>query len=282
MYAYAHNLLIEQELRQLKEFVKELFPSPHILQFRIPPEVQQAELQRLKQGRRAEQFFFVVDFVNLTILEAHGIEEVGYNSRNFTFRQYLGMVPSGGMLQLLMLLGKQTFVLSDKSKALAFTKSQFIVQLPLTCADGRVLLVKRSISPWQITEAGRISAYLSEFTLLKPYENEPLNPRFVNTEPEVEEAFNRLVAKLFANLPVSSNPFSPKELLILKLYTERNAEELTAQRVAELVGITVSTAHTHHKNILLKAKALFGESLPLKTAREVAVHMKRSGLLGPG
>ena len=276
---FVSNTTVEQELRQLGVFVTTLFPNPQSLTFQILPEVQQQELNKLRVGRRAEQFFFIVDFIQLTILEAVGLEEIGYDSARFNFRQYLSTISTDGLLQLVTLLGKQTFLLSNKV-VLDFLKPQFVAFIPITCADGRVMLTKRTISPWQITNTGQITSYLSEFLVLKPYENEPMNPRFVDIDPAIEAQFNRLVSRLFANLPVQVNQFAPKELVLLKLYVETNETNATAKILAQKAGIKPSTVHTYNKNILLKAKAMFGESLPVKTAYDVAVFLKKSGLLG--
>lgn len=273
------NTSVEQELHQLSAFVTTLFPNPKNLTFQISPELQQQELNKLRVGRRAEQFFFIVDFIQLSIKEAVGLEEIGYDSSRFNFRQYLSIISKDGLLQLIILLGKQTFILSKKA-ILGLLTPKFVDFIPVTCADGRVVLTKRTISPWQVTNTGQITSYLSEFLILKPYENEPMNPRFVDIDPEIETQFNKLVSQLFAKLPVQVNQFAPKELVLLKLYIEMGEVNATAKNIAQKARIKPSTVHTHNKNILLKAKAMFGESLPVKTAYDVALFLKRSGLLG--
>ncbi len=270
--------MVNQEFHQLKLFVNELFPDPEKLNYMVSPDLQQKELYVLRTGRRTEQLFFIVDFVNLKIIEASGLEEIGYLSDRFTFKQYLGTIPAGGFLQLITLLGKQTFILSSQSH-LEFLNPKFVAHIPMTTGAGKVMLTKRTISPWQFTDTGKISAYLSEFTLLKPYENEPMNPRFINIMPKIETKFNNLVARLFANLPASTNLFSPKEMLIIKLYVEPNGHKLTIMQVADLAHVTVNTIQTHNKNIIAKAKSMFGENFPAKTAYEVALFLKNCGLL---
>ncbi len=233
----------------------------------------------MKIGRRPEQFFFIVDFTSLTIVEAVGLEEVGYNSERFSFRQYLATIPGGSMRQLITLLGKQTFILSNQT-VVSFLKPQFVANVPITCADGRVMLTKRTISPWQISESGLIIAYLSEFIILKPYEDEPINPRFVHLDPAIEVTLNRMAARTFATLPKQDNLFSPKEIILIRLYAESNEANLNANDLAERADITISTLHTYNKSILMKAKEMFGETLPAKTARDVAMYLKKCGLLG--
>lgn len=279
MPSFTPPSFVEQEIQQLQAFVQELFPDPTQLARVVPPKLQQAELNTLQAGRRAEQFYFTVDLPTLTLSNATGLEEIGYDSSRFTFRKYLSCIPSQGMLQLVTLLGKQSFLMSDKS-VLTFMNPKFVASIPITIADGRIMLVKRTISPWQFTEQGQLVGYLSEFTVLKPYDNEPMAPRFVNMPPELEAEFNTMVARVFANLPAKTNPFSPKEIGLLKLYVETNERALSIQELATLAGISVHTVHTHNRNILAKAKTMFGSGLSAKTAREVAFFLKKSGMLG--
>ncbi|AQG80239.1 helix-turn-helix transcriptional regulator [Spirosoma montaniterrae] len=272
---------VDQEYQRIESFINDLFPPVEQLIYVVPPEVQQAELDTLRLGRRAEQLYFVVDLTSMSIIAAGGLQEIGYNSDSFTFRHYLSTIPSQGMLQLITLLGKLTFMMSAASDKplVSFLNPKFIANVPITRADGQVVLVKRTISPWQYTQEGYITAYLSEMTILKPFENEPVMPRFINIPPNVEAEFNSMMAKLFANLPAKVNLFSPKQMVLLRLYVE-NEDELSAKELASLAGITVHTAHTHNRNILMKAKTMFGKSLQAKTARDVAIFLKRCGMLG--
>ncbi len=270
---------VDHELRQLKAFVHELFPKPDSLTFVVPEAVQQQESRTMRQGLRSEQFFMVVDFVNLKITEAAGLEEIGYDSARFTtFRQYLSIFPSQGMLQLITLVGKQAFALSHQS-VLSFMKPNYVAQVPITCADGSVMLAKRMASPWQYTDTGKMTSYVVEYTVMKPYENEPMNPRFLNLDPAIETEFNNVSAKLFANMPARANLFSPKEIVLMKLYVAEEHQGLSAKQLAVLAGVAHNTINTHNKTIMQKAKTMFGESILAKTARDVAVFLKKSGLL---
>ncbi|AUD02178.1 hypothetical protein [Spirosoma pollinicola] len=270
---------VEQEFQQLKTFVSNLFPASKNLVLKVTRERQQQELDTLRIGRRPEQFFFIVDFINLSIVEAVGLEEIGFNSERFSFRQYLATIPGGSMRQFITLLGKQTFILSHQA-ILSFLKPQFVANVPITCADGRVLLTKRTISPWQISESGLITAYLSEFIILKTYEDEPINPRFVHLDPAIEMALNRMASRTFATLPKQNNLFTPKEIILIKLYAETSEANVNANVLAKQAEIALSTLHSYNKSILMKAKEMFGEALPTKTARDVAIYLKKCGLLG--
>ena len=269
----------EREFRQLKSFVATIYPATEPLTQMVSPEAQQRELQQLREGLRTEQFYMVVDFPTLTIQQVQGIEELGYQSDRFTFRQYLNCIPNGGMLQLVTLLGKQSFRFSERASVM-FMYPKLVAQVPITAADGRVMLTKRTISPWQHTETGKMTAYLSEFTILKPYENEPMNPRFINLPKSIEVDFIGELSRIFAGLPIRDNPLSPKEIRILKQYADPANDACSAAEMAALAGVTVHTLHRHNKNILQKAKTMFSEDIAAKTAREVAYFLKKCGFLG--
>lgn len=232
----------------------------------------------MRLGLRHEQFFLIVDFVNLAVVDAAGLEEIGYDSARFSFRQYMSTFPSQGMLQLITMVGKQAFVLSQQTP-FSFMTPNYVSHVPITTADGRVMLAKRTISPWQYTTTGKLTSYVVEFTLLKPYENEPMNPRMVNADPSLERAFNAITAKSFANLPAKANLFAPKEIDLMRLYVHEESENLTAKEVATLAGIAHATINTYNKLIISKSKAMFGDDLPVKTARDVAFFLQKSGLL---
>ncbi|GAB3564334.1 hypothetical protein GCM10027578_09610 [Spirosoma luteolum] len=274
-----HTTLVDQEIKRLREFLKELYPDPDALTLMVSADEQAREQKALRQSLRTEEFYLIVDLVNLRIVEAAGLEQLGYNSASFTFQQYLNTIPNQGMLQLITLLGKQSFRLSDQAM-LSFMNPKFIANIPMTFADGRVMLVKRTISTWQFTSEGVLTAYLSEFTIMHPYNNDPVNPRFLNLNPKIEAKFNSEVAQVFANLSAKLNPLSHQEINLLRHYVEETDGEVTTKQMADLAGITANTVRTHNQNIMTKAKSMFGDSMTARTAREVAFFLKKSGMLG--
>lgn len=269
---------VDEEYKRIQTFVNTLYPNPDSFQKVISPEQQAGELTKLKQGLRTEQFFFVVDFVTLTLSHATGLGALGYSDDSFTFRKYLSMIPNGGMLQLITLLGKQTFRMADNTST-SFLSPKLVSNIPLQHARGRTLLLKRTISPWQLNQDGKITAYLSEFVILKDYEGEPLNPRFLDVDPVKEEAYNQIIRQLFANLPAKQNLFSPKEMEILRLYAADQQGALTAKEIAQATQTQPMTIQGYHKTILTKAKQMFGEDLPVKTARDVSTFLQKNRLL---
>ncbi len=269
---------VDEEYKRIQTFVNTLYPDPDSFQKVIPAEQQADELVKLRQGLRTEQFFFIVDFVNLNLSHITGLSALGYQDETFTFRKYLSMIPNGGMLQLITLLGKQTFRMADTTST-AFMRPKLVSNMPLQHANGKTLLLKRTISPWQLNQEGKITAYVSEFIILKDYEGEPLNPRFIDLDPAIENAYNQIIRQLFANLPARQNLFSPKEMEILRLYAADQQGDLTAKEIALATQTQPMTIQGYHKTILMKAKQMFGEDLPVKTARDVSTFLQKNRLL---
>lgn len=263
-----------EEYSKNKAFAQALFPNPEQLKFLVEDTTQKKELERLKSSIRYEQFFLIVDMVAFEISHIGGFEALGYNSDSITMRDYFQMIKNDGILQLVSLLGRETFNLSSLD-IISFAKPKFIVNLPMKHADGRMLLVKRIISPWQVTADMKISAYLSEFTIIGDYQGEPLNPRIEDVNPAAKEIYDKVVNKMLAVQPTFKNPFSPKEMILLQYYAQN--KEASAKQTAQENNIEVSTMHYYNKQILQKAKSFFGEHFGFQTAKDVAEYLKKNG-----
>ena len=75
-----HDSSVQREFRELQHFVTNLFPTPSALTFLVTSQQQERELSNVRDSQRTEQFFFIVDFINLQIIEAAGLEQMGYLS----------------------------------------------------------------------------------------------------------------------------------------------------------------------------------------------------------
>jgi hypothetical protein len=261
---------------EIKTFSRTAYANKGSFEFLISEEMHKMEIKKLQDGIREEQFFVIIDLIDLKIIEMGGIEELGFDKHNFTLKNYIEMIPSNGITKLLTTLGKQTFLLS-KSNLLGFLKPTYIVQIPMKVKrdDDKIYLVKRAISPWQITRCGRITAYLSHFTVIKDYNYEELNPRIVGIPDEyytiVMQAFNLDFKQLRSN----ENLFSPQELTVLELYLDNTN---TSNDIATALNIKLLTLNSYNKSIIQKAKKMFSEDLPIKTARDVAIYLQKNGL----
>ncbi|MDI9878292.1 helix-turn-helix transcriptional regulator [Flectobacillus longus] len=260
----------------IKAFADEYYNQKSNYEFIVSQETQQSEIDRLKKGIRHEQFFIIVDLLNFKIIDHGGLEEFGFDSKAFSLKTYFQMIPSKGITSLLKLLGEQTF-LKAKSNLMSFLKPSFIVQIPIKFMHEEVcFLTKRTISPWQMTRCGKITAYLAEFTIIKTYDFEPLNPRIKGLSEEYSNIILREFNKNFNQLKPADNPFSPREILILKEYI---GGAKSSKDLAESLGLKINTVNSYNKSILEKAKQFFGENLPLNTAFDVAKFMSKQGLL---
>ncbi|WP_341226024.1 hypothetical protein [uncultured Arcticibacterium sp.] len=267
----------EEELAGIQDFVKELYGDFKNHLPIIPKKLHEDELKKLKIGRRRETFYFVVDFMNLEITEANGLDEIGFQEAHFTFKDYISLMPEGAMRQLLFLLGKQTFKMAERT-FIGFLKPKFVALVPLTNSDGETLLCKRTISVWQMSEEGQILSYLSEFVIIKKFENEAALPRFYDVDPKIKEIFNGMVNKVFNHLPAHENPFTHREIVLLNLYAQNLEKPFTAKEIAKKENLSITTVHSYNKNILTKARRFFNNDA-IKSAKEVAALMKKNGIL---
>jgi hypothetical protein len=269
----------EEEYQRIRSFTTQLFSDYSSLTTAVSASIHAQTVETLTQGRRPEQFFFIVNLLDLEIINAVGMHEMGYADSSFTFRQYLNCLPGPGFLQSTRLLSEQIFRMQERFPV-RFMREQFIANVPMRHANGQLLLVKRSITPWQHTSTGLITAYLSEFTILKNYEGEPMNPRFANIPDDFSGEFYQAIHQIFANLSARKNPFSPREIDVMRAYTTAaDGKRPTAKQVAERTNTTPLTIKDYNKTILAKAKNLFGEDFAAETAFDVAVFLKKNGLL---
>lgn len=262
---------------QIKDFARELYQNQENYRFLISEEMQQEELHRLKSGLREEQFFVVIDLLKFSIIDVGGVEALGYNERQFTLQRYFEMIPSQGVQSLMTTLGKQTF-LHRGEELIGFLKPSYIVQLPIKVYQGneKIYLVKRVISPWQITKCGKITAYLSHFTIIKEYNYEGLEPRLSGIPEHLQQMLLSKFNTDFNQLNSSENKFSPKQLIALELYLD---ETKSTKEIALLLKIGYTTLKDYNKEILKRAREMFGDDIPVRTAKDVALYLKSNGLL---
>ncbi|MCX6212827.1 hypothetical protein [Spirosoma sp.] len=277
----SHNLY-EDEYLGIRQFMAQIFPEPTKLRLMVPAEVQAQELERIRIGCRAEQFAIVTNLLTLSVEKAFGLEEIGFADTTFSFRQYLRCMSNPGHLRSSILLSKQIFSLLSELPQMQFLKPRFIANIPMQKANGEILLVKRTLSPWQYTSTGLITEYLSEFQIIKPYEGEPMSPRFLDVPTHLKANFYKAVYQIFANLSAQKNPFTLRELDLMRIYISQPARKRpSSQFIADYTNLRVLTVKEYNKSILAKAKGLYGEDLPVETAFDVAIFLHKNGLLPP-
>ncbi|MEA5458454.1 hypothetical protein VB796_05360 [Arcicella sp. LKC2W] len=266
-----------EEFKSLKEFTKKQFLENQSEDLLVSEKEQQDELMMLTTGLRYEQFFFIVNVSDFSIVYAKGLEEIGYHSDNFDMIQYVQAIPSPGILQLMSLMWRKIFEFNMEAKTLlAFLKPKFIVQLPFKNSQGELMLVKRTISPFQFTSDGKLLQYLSEFTVIKKgFNNEAPEPRFTDIPPDLVDKYNVFINRAFI---WENSPFSPKEMIILQAYAS-DTENKSLDEFAKVTEVTASTLKFYNKEIINKAKEYFGEHYTFSTAKEVAHFLNRCGVL---
>lgn len=199
-----------EELKSLKEFTQKQFLENKNEHLSVSEKEQQDELLKLTAGLRYEQFFFIVNVSDFSIVYAKGLEEIGYHSETFDMIQYVQAIPSSGILQLMSLMWRKIFEFNIETKTLlSFLKPKFIVQLPFKNSQGELMLVKRTISPFQFTDDGKLLQYLSEFTVIKKgFNNEAPEPRFTDIPLDLVDKYNTFsIEPLFGKI----HHFHPKK-----------------------------------------------------------------------
>jgi hypothetical protein len=266
-----------EEFKSVKEYTQKIFSGNQKETLQVPIDIQQKELKNLDIGLRHEQFYFIVDVVNFKIIRAKGLETIGYHSDTFDLLQYAQTIASKGILQLMTLMWKNIFDFNQKSiDHLQFLKPKFIAQIPMTHQNGDVLLVKRSITPFQYTNTGKLTQYLSEFMVIKKFNNEAPEPRFTDIPAELFEKYSLFLSRSFL---WDDSPFSNKEMVILKAYSDENQNKVAKEFAVDL-NLTTETLKFYNKEIIRKSKEYFGEIYTFATARDVALFLKKCGVLG--
>jgi hypothetical protein len=266
-----------EAMKIVKNYAKNQFSYAEVEKLMVSENEQQKEIEKLRLGRRQEQFFFVVNVADFQIIHADGLEEIGFHSSTFDMNQYTQLLPSFGILHLLTILWKRIFEFAIEEKEfLSFLKPKFIVQIPFKNAKGEIMLVKRTISIFQYTNTGKLTQYLSEFTIIKYlFDSEAPEPRFTDIPPHLDK---KIDAALNQSFVWEASPFSRKEMEILNAYVNDDGSKSAAE-LAKETGVTPATLKFYNKEILAHAKEFLGEIYKFGTAKEVAHFFKKCKVL---
>jgi hypothetical protein len=138
-------------------------------------------------------------------------------------------------------------------------------------ANSKIMLVKRTISPFQFSENGKIAQYLSEFNIIKfSFDNEPPSPRFIHLP---ESILTKKAEFLDIIPPFDFLPFSPKEKQILEIYSNDITKKSTKE-LAEIAKVTPATLQFYNKMILANTREFLGEIYQFESAKQVAHFFK--------
>ena len=242
----------------------------------ISNEQQKKEIDLLAETIHYERFFFVLNLQHMEIEQVHGISKwLGYPDKTFTVQKLVQIIHPQHLAAHHI---SATFLIEGLMKGewpVEFMKYRFIGTLALRHANGKYLLCKRLNSVFQYDlPQRRLLEYISEFSIVGEYKEEPYAVRLINDEGEKAEWMEAVMKKLreaFENRHL----FGFQELRILRKYAYK-PHILTAE-LANNFKVKDSTITTYNKRILDKAEQLF--KIRFATAAKVAAFLREQGLM---
>jgi hypothetical protein len=114
--------------------------------------------------------FFVLNIIKRKIEHVHGIADwLGYPDSTFSFQDYIKIIHPRHLPSHNMLADSAFKTANSDEFSIKFMSQRIVIQLPLRHYNGKYILVKRTLSPFQINKDGRILSYLNHFVILKDY-----------------------------------------------------------------------------------------------------------------
>lgn len=243
----------------------------------VEENIQQAELEFLRETIRHQRFFFVVDLATQSILHPHGIKEwLGYDESTFSFQFYSSLIHQNH-LEPVLLLSKSIFELVFQKKVdIAFMRDKYTIDIALRHANGHYMLVRRTLSCWNFDLNTQMpTAYLNEFTILENYEEEHsrgIRPRITDLYNNRVKNYEDFVRETSSKTLESKKKFSFQELRILRKYAYN--QDLNSKNIAEAFKISTATVDTHHRRIIQKFNNIY-PSHEMKSAKDIAQFLRK-------
>jgi hypothetical protein len=265
---------IFKKSKSYHEFVQLYLPET-VMECVISVSRQEMVLQQLNAQIDKEQFYFVTDVKTGTIVKSNGVNKwLGYTDEHFTQKKYLSAITQAHTVPQGLYASVIFEALINKQISCAFLAPAVISTVALKNKVGKYFYCIRRCSPFQLTSDGRITEYISEFTIVKEYSNEIFHTRWMvdgDKQQAQIDLINKAVKKKFDELKC----FSVQEMRILKRYAKK--ENITSEAIAKAFKIEKATVGTYNKRILTKGEILFGERFD--NARNVAEYLKELQLL---
>ncbi len=253
----------------------QLYLPETILPAAISAADQQAVLQQLDTQIKKEQFYFVTDVRTGAITHCNGINQwLGYTDAHFTQKNYLNYINPAHAIPQGFYAAAFFDALISKQLTTQFLQPTCITTLALKNKAGKYIYCKRQCYPFQVTGCNKMTAYISEFTIIKELTNEEYHTRIYD-EPELANHLNEILKKLVQKKFEDARGFSIQELRILKRYA--TAQNVTSETIAKAFKIEKTTVDTYNKRILKKAENIFG--LSFGDAKKAAAYFKRVGFI---
>ncbi len=267
-------------LKQILVVLDKHYPENEVYEPIISESVQLNEIENLKRTVNYEQFFFVLNIVKRKIEHVHGVAEwLGYADSTFSFFDYIKIIHPRHLPSLNMLADSAFKTANSDEFSIKFMSPRIVIQLPLRHYNGKHILVKRTLSPFQINKDGRVLSYLNHFVILKEYnELDTLDARVGNNyEITSVEEILAVKDKQPKLIDTEKKPFglNKKELSIL--YQIANNQAITQKEICANLGLSLDTLRkTYNRRILSKARESF-EIETFETIKDVAIYLKNEG-----
>jgi len=265
-----HNSYYEIFKAQAKRLLPNEYYEPA-----VAVEKQLTEIQHLSDSLHYERFFFVINYHEFSVQQAHGVNKwLGYNDEIFTLKKYYSIMHPAHLVAQMTIGYELLESFMSGEWTIGFMSHRYINTLALKHANGDYLSFKKTTYPFQVDTNHRLISTLSEFTLIGPYNSEPFSSRLTNSFGEPIDWHEQLQQRSRQSFH-KSVPFSKNELLLLEVHAAQ--PNLTTAAIAARFNVKESTIITYKKRILEKAERLLHHRF--KTAKDVAVYLKEQGLL---
>jgi hypothetical protein len=253
----------------------QLYLPETILPVSVSSAVQLEILKGLDEQVKKEQFYFVTDVRTGVVTHCKGINQwLGYTDAHFTQKNYLQCInPAHAIPQGFYALAFFEALINDQL-ATKFLQPACIAVIAIKNKSGKYMYCKRRCYPFQLTACKKMTAYVSEFTLIKELTTEEYHSSIYH-EAEQSNQLNQVIKKLVQKKFEEARAFSVQELRILKRYAA--TEAATSETIARAFKIEKTTVDTYNKRILKKAESIFGQRFG--DAKKVAAYFKRLQLV---
>jgi DNA-binding CsgD family transcriptional regulator len=269
---------------QAIQLLHKMYPAAETktLRLQVPPSRQQKEIQLLAETIRFDRFFFSLNLLTKQIEHAHGIAQyLGYDNP-FTFRTYFDIIHPNHLFALNARVGTMLTITNTSSVTLAFGGQRYVTTIALRHKAGYYVQVKCTLSPFQFDQYNRLTAYLSEFTIVSEIDTHQqlpdLQPRVIDLSgrrPDLEEKVRHQVVSNWQDDPGAA-PFSFQQIRILRKLAY-GGPDLTQEEIATSLKITTGTLQTHLKRSLKKGRVFFNQHFT--NAIELAIYLRNNGIL---
>lgn len=272
----------ENILEQIIGMLNKHYPENEVYEPLISEPIQQNELDDLKRTVKYEQFFFVLNIIKRKIEHVYGIADwLGYADSTFSFYDYIKIIHPRHLPSLNMLADSAFKTANSDEFSIKFMSPRIVIQLPLQHHNGKYILVKRTLSPFQINKDGKVLSYLNHFVVLKEYNELDTIDARVGNEYKITstEEIRSVKDKQPKLTDTNKKPFgfNKKELSIIQQIADN--QTITQKEICKNLDLSLDTLRkTYNRRILSKARESF-KIETFETIKDVAIYLKNEGYI---